>query len=76
MDQPESSLETARRYVAQGEANCTELTKMLEGMEAQNPSPATQAVERLLTVMDRAVAMMREHVQQEEELLKKGSAAT
>ena len=74
MDQPESSLEMARRYIAEGEANCAELTKMLEGMEAQNPSPAMQAVERLLKVMDHGVALMREHLQREEELLKKGSA--
>jgi hypothetical protein len=41
MEQPETPLEMARRYVAEGEKRCTQLTDLLETMEAQNPPQAT-----------------------------------
>jgi hypothetical protein len=68
MVEPETPLEMARRYVAEGEERCTQLIALLEAMEAQNPPQATEPVQRLLAVLDRTLAIMREHVRQEEEL--------
>ena len=68
MEQAETPLDMARRYVAEGEERCTRLTHLLETMEAQNPPQATEPVQRLLAVLDRTLIIMREHVRQEEEL--------
>src|SRR3954451_18351444 len=53
MVEPETPLEMARRYVAEGEERCTQLIALLEAMEAQNPPQATEPVQRLLAVLDR-----------------------
>ena len=75
MDQPETPLEMARRYIAEGEERCTQLTHRLEQMEAHDPPQATEEVERLLAVLDRGLSLMREHLRQEVLLQKKGGAA-
>jgi nitrogen-specific signal transduction histidine kinase len=74
LDQPETPLEMVRRYIAEGEERCTQLTHRLEQMEAHDPPQATSEVERLLAVLDRGVSFMREHLQQELALQKSGRA--
>jgi nitrogen-specific signal transduction histidine kinase len=75
MDQPETLLDMVRRYIAEGEERCTQLTHRLEQMEAHDPPQATEEVERLLAVLDRALSLLREHLQQELALQKSGRAA-
>jgi hypothetical protein len=75
MDQPETLLDMVRRYIAEGEERCTQLTHRLEQMEAHDPPQATEEVERLLAVLDRALSHLREHLQQELALQKSGRAA-
>ena len=74
MEQAETPLEMARRYVAEAEERCTRLTDLLETMEAQNPPQAIEPVQRLLAVLDRTLVIMREHVRQEEELRRQSAA--
>jgi hypothetical protein len=69
MEQLEIPLEVARRHVAEAEARCAHQTKFLEKMEAQgSPQEATQAAGRMLDTLDRVLAILRQHLQQEEEL--------
>jgi hypothetical protein len=75
MDQPETPQDTVRRYIAEGEERCTQLTHQLEQMEAHDPPQATAEVERLLAVLDRALSLLREHLQQELALQKSGRVA-
>ncbi|MFC7478474.1 hypothetical protein ACFQS7_29410 [Dankookia sp. GCM10030260] len=75
MAQPETPLEMVQRYIAEGEERCTQLTHLLEQMEAHDPPQAMEEVERLLAVMDRGLSLMREHLQQEVALQKKGGPA-
>ena len=75
MDQPEAPIAIVRRYIAEGEERCTQLTHLLEQMEAHDPPQSTEQVERLLAVMDRGLALMREHLQQEAALQKKSGPA-
>jgi hypothetical protein len=74
MEQVETPLDMARRYVAEGEERCTRLTDLLETMEAQNPPQTTEPVQRLLAVLDRTLVIMREHVRHEEELRRQSAA--
>jgi hypothetical protein len=75
MDQPETPLDMVRRYIAEGEEWCAQLTQRLEQMEAHDPTQATEEVERLLAVLDRALSLLREHLQQELALQKSGRVA-
>ena len=75
MDQPETPLEMVRRYIAEGEERCIQLTHLLEQMEAHDPPQETAEVERLLAVMDRGLSLMREHLQREVALQKKSGPA-
>jgi hypothetical protein len=67
-DHPETTLELARRRVAQGEARCTRQREILGEMAADNHPGTAAAAERLLAAMARTLAAMREHLRQEEEL--------
>jgi hypothetical protein len=75
LHQPEPPLEMVRRYIAEGEERCTQLTHRLEQMEAHDSHQATAEVERLLALLDRGLSLMREHLQQELALQKSGRAA-
>jgi len=72
MDQPETPLDMVRRYIAEGEERCTQLTHLLEQTEAHDPLQAREAIERLLAVLDRSLSLMRAHLQQEVALQKSG----
>jgi hypothetical protein len=75
MDQPETPLEIARRYVAEAEVRCVRQAKLLEQMTAHNHPKGAAAAERLLLAMDRTLAVMLEHLQQEERLSHPGAGA-
>ncbi len=74
MEQPETPPEMARRFIAEGEERCSQLTKFLEEKEAHSPPRTLEAAERLLAMLDSTLATMREHLKQEEELLRQGGA--
>jgi multidrug resistance efflux pump len=65
----ETALSDARRRVAEAKAQCEQQAELLEAMEAQGSSPdAIDAAARMLDILDRVLALMRAHLQREEEL--------
>jgi hypothetical protein len=63
-----------QRYIVEGEERCTQLTDLLEQMEAHDPPQETAEVEQLLAVLDRGLSLMREHLRQEVALQKEGGS--
>jgi hypothetical protein len=64
-DQPETPLEMAERFIAEGEAQCTQVTQLLEAGENHSLSPAKDQADRLLLVLDRSLALLREYLETE-----------
>jgi transcription elongation GreA/GreB family factor len=75
VEQPETPRDMARRYIAEGEERCAELTRLLEQAETHDPPHAIEEFERLLAVLDRALSLLREHLKQELAVEKKGGPA-
>lgn len=75
MDQPETPLDLASQYVADGEARCARLTDMLENMENRSSPEAIQATERLLAVLDQTLVLLRHYVQEEQTHFTSGTTA-
>jgi hypothetical protein len=64
-----TALHDARKRVAEAEAQCAQQAELLEAMEAQGSSPdAINAAARMLDILDRVLALMRAHLQREEDL--------
>jgi len=62
----ETSLEMARRRVAESEARCTRQVEILRGIVTDNHPHAAEVAKRLLVALENTLDLMRDRLRMEE----------
>jgi hypothetical protein len=64
---PESSLDMARRHVAEAETRCTRQRELLRRIDADKHPAAAKIAQQLLTTMETTLSVMLDHLRFEEQ---------